>query len=78
MLADGAHIEECCPLNGEYAPTVGHLYRGGGLDVIRKKAWPSYRTSSGALLCWELEEPKGPKGLERNVPPPPGSDAHAK
>jgi hypothetical protein len=34
----------------------------GGLDVIRKEAWPSYRTSSGVRLCWELEEPKGPKG----------------
>ena len=35
----------------------------GGLDVIRKEAWPVYRTSSGVRLCWELEEPKGPKGL---------------
>ena len=34
----------------------------GGLDVIRKEAWPFYRTSSGVRLCWELEEPKGPKG----------------
>ena len=33
----------------------------GGLDVIRKEAWPFYRTSSGVRLCWELEEPKGPK-----------------
>ena len=31
-------------------------------DVIRKEAWPFYRTSSGVRLCWELEEPKGPKG----------------
>ena len=31
----------------------------GGLDVIRKEAWPFYRTSSGVRLCWELEEPKG-------------------
>ena len=23
--------------------------------------WPGYRTSSGVRLCWELEEPKGPK-----------------
>ena len=35
----------------------------GGLDVIRKEAWPFYRTSSGVRLCWELEEPKGPKRL---------------
>ena len=34
----------------------------GGLDVIRKEAWPFYRTSSGVRLWWELEEPKGPKG----------------
>ena len=30
--------------------------------MIRKEAWPFYRTSSGVRLCWELEEPKGPKG----------------
>ena len=35
----------------------------GGLDVIRKEAWPFYRTSSGVCLCWELKEPKGPEGL---------------
>ncbi|KAJ1495674.1 hypothetical protein T484DRAFT_1875478 [Baffinella frigidus] len=34
----------------------------GGPDVIRKEAWPFYRTISGVRLCWELEEPKGPKG----------------
>ena len=37
----------------------------GGSDVIRKEAWPFYRTSSGVRLCWELEEPKGPKGGTR-------------
>ena len=26
------------------------------------KGWPFYRTISGVRLCWELEEPKGPKG----------------
>jgi len=31
------------------------------LFVIRKEAWPFYRTISGVRLCWELEEPKGPK-----------------
>jgi hypothetical protein len=41
------------------------LYRGGGLDVIRKEAWPFYRTSSGVRLCWKLEEPKGPKGGQK-------------
>ena len=34
----------------------------GGSDVIRKEAWSFYRTISGVRLCWELEEPKGPKG----------------
>ena len=33
----------------------------GGPDVIRKEAWPFYRTISGVRLCWELQEPKGPK-----------------
>ena len=35
----------------------------GGLDVIRKETWPSSRTTFGVRLCWELEEPIGPKGL---------------
>ena len=35
----------------------------GGRYVIRKEAWSLYRTSSGVRLCWELEKPKGPKGL---------------
>ena len=30
--------------------------------MIRKEARPFYRTISGVRLCWELEEPKGPKG----------------
>ena len=34
----------------------------GGPGVIRMEAWPFYRTISGVRLCWELEEPKGPKG----------------
>jgi len=33
-----------------------------GPDVIRKEAWPFYRKKPGVRLCWELEEPKGPKG----------------
>ena len=31
--------------------------------MIRKEAWSFYRTISGVRLCWELEEPKGPKGV---------------
>jgi len=38
---------------------------GGELNVIRKEAWPFYRTISGVRLYWELEEPKGPKKLAR-------------
>ena len=34
--------------------------------MIRKEAWPFYRTSSGVRLCWELEEPKGPKGCRED------------
>ena len=50
------------------------------LDVIRKEAWPFYRTSSGVRLCWELENPKGPKGASSSSarasdPPIPGSAA---
>jgi len=37
----------------------------GGLDVIRKEAWPFYRTIPGVCLYWELEEPNGPKGCVR-------------
>jgi len=42
--------------------SVAAILCKGGLDVIRKEAWPFYRTISGVRLCWELEEPKGPKG----------------
>ena len=47
---------------GELKPKGPKGKNLGGLDVIRKEAWPFYRTSSGVRLCWELEEPKGPKG----------------
>ena len=30
----------------------------GGLDVIRKEAWPFYRTSSGVRLCWSSKNLK--------------------
>ena len=35
--------------------------------MIRKEAWPFYRTISGVCLCWELEEPKGLEGRETSV-----------
>ena len=50
------HTFEDTPLAGSAA-----ILCTAGLDVIRKEAWPFYRTSSGVRLCWELEEPKGPK-----------------
>jgi len=37
-------------------------------DVIRKEAWPFYRTIPGVRLCWKLEEPKGPKGAIVSCP----------
>jgi hypothetical protein len=37
----------------------------GGADVIRKEAWLFHRTTCGVRLCWEREEPTGPKGLRR-------------
>jgi len=45
----------------------------GGLDVIRKDAWPFYRTISGVRLYWVLEEPKGPKGPQESVKKTQGS-----
>ena len=36
----------------------------GKATVIRKEAWPFYRTISGIRLYWVFEEPKGPKGTE--------------
>ena len=47
---------------GEKEAGLPTLVRPNHHDVIRKEAWPFYRTSSGVRLCWELEEPKGPKG----------------
>ena len=52
-----SHPFEDYPLAGSAA-----ILCTGGADVIRKEAWSFYRTISGVRLCWELEEPKGPKG----------------
>ena len=54
-----SHPFEDYPLAGSAA-----ILCTGGPDVIRNEAWSFYRTSSGVRLCWELEEPKGPKGPE--------------
>ena len=43
----------------------------GGLDMIRKEAWPFYITISGVRLCWELE-PKGPNELDSRCKGLPG------
>jgi len=48
--------------NSDHSPVLPRSSVHGGLDVIPREAWPFYRTSSGVRLCWELEEPKGPKG----------------
>ena len=53
-LWDNSHPFEGYPLAGSTA-----ILCTGGPDVIRKEAWPFYRTISGLRLCWELEEPKG-------------------
>ena len=37
--------------------------------VIRKEAWSFYMTIFGVHLCWELEEPKGPKGRIKSKTP---------
>ena len=33
----------------------------GGADVIRKEAWPFYRTISRVRLCWELAQAERPE-----------------
>ena len=48
-----------------YTPPWLSIICTEGPDVIRKEAWSFYRTSSGVCLCWELEQPEGPKGLLR-------------
>ena len=50
------------------------LYRAdfnitGGRDVIRKEAWPFYRTIFGVHLCKKLEESKGPTGEGAGLDP---------
>ena len=61
----GVSHERGTPVRGARARPKGGLQIElctGGPDVIRKEAWPLYRTISGVRLCWELEEPKGFKG----------------
>ena len=38
----------------------------------QKVAWLFYRNSSSVRLCWELEEPKGPKGPSQSAHPEQG------
>ena len=35
-----------------------------------EEAWSFYKTISCVRLCWELEEPKGPKGQSSKAPKP--------
>ena len=56
-------------------PVLGELKPKGpkvGPDVIRKGAWSFFKSISGVRLCWELEEPKGPKGRLGGVHAAPG------
>jgi hypothetical protein len=47
--------------------------------VIRKEAWSFHTTISGVHLCWELEEPKGPRmgSLSGTARRPPQRHDHA-
>ena len=60
------HIRQSRPDSGssDTFRVVPSSLKSGLNDVIRKEAWLFCRTSSGVRLCWELEEPKGPKGGE--------------
>jgi len=60
----GAEGEGCAVQEAVGYPTAAILCTGGP-DVIRKEAWPFYRTISGVRVCWELEEPKSPKELRQ-------------
>jgi len=63
------------PIQGKIEDLPGHYLSHLGwlvvcamcLNVIRKEAWIFCRTSSDVLLCWELEEPEGPKGRQLPV-----------
>ena len=72
-LAESATTAGACAVGNSYFQRHGHLIGSmktrprhappctWGADVIRKEAWSFYRIISGVRLCWELEEPKGPK-----------------
>ncbi|KAJ1493225.1 hypothetical protein T484DRAFT_2800105 [Baffinella frigidus] len=51
-----------CPMTIPFSLFLPRSFCTGGADVIRKEAWPFYRTNSGVRLWWELKEPKGHKG----------------
>ena len=59
----GTPAAEACAKRGEAggAGKVVSLYM---YTVMHKLHF--YRTISGVRLCWELEEPKGPKGISQN------------
>ena len=52
---------ECGLTAGRRRTVAARDLADGGPDVIRKEARSFYRIISGVRLCWELEEPKGPK-----------------
>ena len=67
-MSAAAHINvRCCRI---YVQSSSNRSRSaailctGWLDVIPREAWSFCSTSSSVRLCWELEEPKGPKGSQ--------------
>ena len=50
------------PFEDTFSASSAAILCTWGLVVIRKEAWPFYKTISGVRLYWVLEEPKGPKG----------------
>ena len=71
LLNDRALTSTVRPRHGQFLPRYSFATKFGGkglgtseiggLDVIRKEAWPFYRTISDVRLYWVLEEPKGPR-----------------
>ena len=64
VLSDVRYTSKCTKRWCRLLPgteLVAAILFTGGPDVIRNDAWSFYKTISGVRLCWELEEPEGPK-----------------
>ena len=55
------------PFEDTLWPVLPQSICDGRPDVIRKEARPFRRIRFGVRLCWELEEPKGPKGINHKL-----------